>query len=183
MNFIKSIIQSIYLFYIQKSGRREIDYLRKNGCDIDKSVRINCDLKTFGSEPYLISIGPNSLIAQDVRFITHDGGMSVLNNLNKFDGKIMKKYGRIIVGENTFIGMGTYIMPNVKIGNNCVVGARSLVTKDVPDNSVVVGVPAKVIYNIDVYYEKSKDYCGLIDSSLFEKKSRKDVIMKSPLFM
>ena len=55
------------------------------------------------------------------------------------------------VGDNVFIGIGARIMPGVKIGNNCVIGANSVVTKDVLDFSMVAGVPARVIkwYNFE----------------------------------
>ena len=62
--------------------------------------------------------------------------------------------GCIEVKNNVFIGSNTIILPNVRIGNNVMVGAGSVVTKDVPDNSVVAGNPARVIESFDEYLGK-----------------------------
>lgn len=53
---------------------------------------------------------------------------------------------RICIGDNVWIGYGAQIMSGVTIGSNVIVGAGAIVTKDVPDNVVVAGVPAKVIH-------------------------------------
>ena len=75
--------------------------------------------------------------------MTHDGGISVLNNLGCFEKNIMDKLGKIKVGNNVFIGKDATIMPGVTIGDNVVIGLGSIVTKDVESNSVVCGIPAK----------------------------------------
>ncbi|HEY4083304.1 MAG TPA: DapH/DapD/GlmU-related protein [Burkholderiaceae bacterium] len=49
------------------------------------------------------------------------------------------------IGTGSFIGTHTVILPNVSIGRHCVIGAGSVVTSDIPDNSIAVGVPARVI--------------------------------------
>lgn len=49
------------------------------------------------------------------------------------------------IGDNVEIGAGAIILNNVKIGNNVRIGANAVVTQDVPDNSVVVGIPARII--------------------------------------
>lgn len=51
----------------------------------------------------------------------------------------------INIGDHTWIGSNTFILPGVNIGKNCVVGANAVVTKNIPDNSIVGGVPAKQI--------------------------------------
>ncbi len=89
----------------------------------------------FGSEPYLITLKNNCRISFDVAFITHDGGTWAFRNTYPKYSKVVK-YGCITVGENTFIGCRSVIMPGVDIGNNCVIGAGSIVTKNIPDNSV-----------------------------------------------
>lgn len=53
--------------------------------------------------------------------------------------------GNVLVGEGTHIGAGATIIPNIKIGKWCVIGAGAVITKDIPDYSLVVGVPGKII--------------------------------------
>lgn len=60
------------------------------------------------------------------------------------------------IGNNVFIGMKSTILKGVHIGSNVVIGANSLVNKDIPDNCVAAGNPAKVIMSIEDYYEKRK---------------------------
>lgn len=154
------MIKKIYLsFIVNKNNKKKIKYLIKEGVKIGKNTRILCDVSAFGSEPYLIEIGDNCLISSYVAFMTHDGGVSVLNNLNKFEKKV-DKIGRIKIGNNCFIGNKATIMPGVTIGDNCIIGLGSIVTKNVENNSVVCGVPAKKIKTIDEYAEdiKSKIY-------------------------
>lgn len=65
-------------------------------------------------------------------------------------------YGKVLIKKNAWIGMNAVITPGVTIGENAVVGAGSVVTKDVPDNCVVAGVPAKVIKRLDPKDQKEK---------------------------
>lgn len=104
----------------------------------------------FGSEPYLIELGDRVSLTS-VTFITHDGGVWVLREKHP-DIDVIKP---IKVGSNVFIGIGVIIMPGINIGNNVVVGAGAIVTKDVPDNVVVAGVPAKVVSSLNSYENKS----------------------------
>ncbi len=62
----------------------------------------------------------------------------------------------IVVGNDVYIGNNVIILPGVTIGSNVVIGAGAVVTKDIPDNSVAVGVPARVIKSADEYLEKLK---------------------------
>lgn len=124
------------------------DYFKKKGYVIGKNNRIF--IHDFGSEPYLVRIGNHSTITGGVKFITHDGGAWIFReeipNLNVF--------GKIEIKDNCFIGLNSIILPNVTIGPNSVVGAGSVVSKDVPPNTVVAGVPAKVIGNTEDYKNK-----------------------------
>lgn len=133
---------------------------------------LNCGIKSFGTEPYLISLGDNCLIAEEVRLITHDGAVFVLNNLGFFDDERKDKIAPIAIGNNVYIGTGAYIMPGVRIGNNCIIGAKALVTKDIPDNSVAVGIPARVIEDVETFYENTIEKGVLYNTTkmTFEEK-------------
>jgi carbonic anhydrase/acetyltransferase-like protein (isoleucine patch superfamily) len=108
---------------------------------------------TFGSEPYLVSIGKHVTISTNVSFITHDGGTWVFRDQPRYRRVI--KYGRIVIHDNCFIGARAIIMPGVSIGPNAVVAAGSIVTKNVPPNSVVAGVPAKFLSTVEEYAENA----------------------------
>ena len=64
------------------------------------------------------------------------------------DQGIVQRGQRVSIGEGSYIGINAVIVGNVKIGKHCVIGANSVVTKDVPDYCVAVGSPARVIKNI-----------------------------------
>ena len=156
---LKIIFNKIKHVYINRSYEAKRKYLIKQGARIGQGTRLNCTTNAFGSEPYLIEVGENCLFAAETCFITHDGGISVLNNLHKFlkAGKPvrMDKIAPIRIGNNVYTGMGAMIMPGVRIGNNVIIGAHSVVTHDIADNSVAVGIPARVISSIEDYYRRS----------------------------
>lgn len=125
----------------------------ENGLTVGKGVSVVGERSViFGSEPYLITLGDYCRISLDVMFVTHDGGTWVFRDTEKYKDVI--KYGRINVGAHSFIGARSVIMPGVSIGERCVIGAGSIVTKSIPDGMVAVGNPAKVIMTTEEYAEK-----------------------------
>lgn len=153
---INRIIGRIKLIKANANWESKRQYLISKGAKIGKGTRLNCHTLSFGTEPYLIEVGEDCLFAADIYLLTHDGGIKVLNSLDYFNGQRMDKVGKIKIGNNVYIGTGAYVMPGVTIGNNCIIGANAVVTKDIPDNSVAVGMPAKVIKSIDEYYHNCK---------------------------
>ena len=105
---------------------------------------------SWGSEPWLITLGDNVHITGECKFINHDGGTLIFRD--KVPNLEITK--PITIGSNVYVGEETMILPGVHIGNNVVIGARSVVTKDIPDNSVAVGVPCRVIKTTEEYFEK-----------------------------
>lgn len=106
------------------------------------------------------------------------GGLWVLRNMGLIDSRA-DKIGVIIIGDNVNIGWNAMIMPGVSIGNNVVIGCGAIVTKDVPNNSVVAGVPAKIIESIEEYCEKNIENILLTKGmSYIEKKEYLGKIVK-----
>ncbi|WP_267405630.1 MULTISPECIES: DapH/DapD/GlmU-related protein [unclassified Chryseobacterium] len=109
-------------------------------------------IPNFGSECFLIEMGDNVTIAEGVSFINHGGDGRVTKRIEKYkDGRT---FGRIKIGNNTFIGKGAVLLPGVSIGSNCIVGSMSVVSSSVPDNSVYAGAPARFICTIEQYGDK-----------------------------
>jgi acetyltransferase-like isoleucine patch superfamily enzyme len=88
-----------------------------------------------------------------VNFINHDGGTWVFRSQPKYRDVI--KFGRIVIHDNCFIGTGATLMPGVSIGPNSVIAVQSVVTEDVPSNTVAGGIPARVLMSVQDYAEKS----------------------------
>ena len=128
-----------------------------------------------------VIIGTNTFISRKVFIDTHSGATVTIGNncyitrntiiLNHTDThvggplRLYKKYGAdriskdVVIGNNVFVGVGSVILPGIKIGDNAIIGAMSLVNKDVPKNTVFAGVPAKYICNINDMLKKDfKDF-------------------------
>lgn len=115
-----------------------------------KNIKLHKDFNTVGSFSlstgcYIqalsgIEIGENFLFAPGLRLISVNHGVN--SEFKSEDTKPIK------IGDNVWFGANVVILPEVEIGSNCVVGAGSVVTKSFPDNSVIVGNPAKVIRTI-----------------------------------
>lgn len=140
------------LAYIYLKGT--IPYARRKGVKVGEGCRIY--ITQWGSEPFLISIGDRVTITSGVRLITHDGSTWLIRDEKS---ERYQKYLPISIGSDVFIGLNTLIMPGVTIGNNVVIGAGSVVTKNIPDNSVAVGNPARVISTYDALDKKIRATC------------------------
>lgn len=123
------------------------------------SIGEHCSIQKWKLPLYsnLIYLHDNVRIASNVGFVTHDIIHTMLNGKYPGAGHI-EKAGCIEVMDNVFIGSGTRILYDTRIGSNVIIGSGSLVTRDIPDNSVYAGVPARYICSFDEYVEKSKAY-------------------------
>lgn len=111
-----------------------VKYARQLGVEVADDVRFT-GIPDYGTEPWLVTIGSKCLITQNVRFMTHDGSVNIIRRLGTKYSKI-EKFGKILVGENCFIGANSMVMPSVQIGANSIIAACSCVTKDVPTGEV-----------------------------------------------
>jgi acetyltransferase-like isoleucine patch superfamily enzyme len=155
---LKKIFNRLHLCYSYywRHKANLVNYLRAQGAQIGENCSLLGGMSTFNSaEPYLIRIGNDVTITQGVLFVTHDGGTRVFRKSAPGWTKGTVKMGIIDIGDNVFIGVNSVILPNTRIGSNVVVGAGSIVTKDIPSNVVAVGVPARVISTIEDYAKRS----------------------------
>ena len=102
------------------------------GIDIADDARISFKARIDKTNPKGLSIGSKTYVAFDAIILSHDF------STRRHDA-------RTVIGSYCFIGCGAIILPNVTIGDHVIVGAGSVVTKDVPSHCAVAGNPAKVI--------------------------------------
>ncbi|WP_299153999.1 acyltransferase [uncultured Tateyamaria sp.] len=107
------------------------------GHDIHPTAQFSLSAKFDRTFPKGVHIGAHSYIAFEARILTHDRTRGL--------------YVHTRIGQNCFLGGRCMILPGIEIGDNCVIGAGSVVTKSVPARSLVAGNPARVLReNIDV---------------------------------
>ena len=168
----KSVVRILYKIYLKlfvRSNKSILKYLRDAGAKIGEGAIIG-SISILGSEPWLVEIGSKTRFAGiETRIFTHDGGIERLYHMGLTERRY-DCFGKVKIGSGCFIGHNCIIMKNVNIGDNCVVGAGSIVTKSVPSNSVVCGVPAKVICTTEEYCEKNKKYFDEVIDDLYEKR-------------
>ena len=128
-----------------------VGYARRIGVCVGQDCRLlGVDRSTFGSEPYLVSIGDHVTVTDGVRFITHDGGVWVFRQ--KYPD--IDVIDRIQIHDNVFIGVGALLLPGIEIGPDAVVAAGAVVTRTVPPGVVTAGVPARSINTLAEYEAK-----------------------------
>ena len=143
-------LERFFYLYIKHDN---IAYAKHLGVRMGEKCQILADPKSaFGTEPWLIKLGNHVDVTHGVQFLTHEGGIWCARGLNPELEK-MDTFSPITVGDNVLIGLESLIMPGVHVGNNVIIAARSVVTKDIPDGAVVGGVPAKQISTIERFME------------------------------
>jgi maltose O-acetyltransferase len=143
------LMRSLYTALHQRKIDSYLDGLKQQGLKIGESVNI---LEPFFIDPdhcFLISIGSNSTLAPNVRLIAHDA--STKRHLD------FTRIGKIVIGDNCFIGDSVIVLPGVTIGSNTIIGAGAVVNRDLPENVVAAGNPARIICTLDDYLERNRE--------------------------
>ena len=112
------------------------DFNRQQGCFLDPT---HC---------FLITIGDDVTMSIRVTVMAHDASTKKTLDYTKI--------GQVHIGSHVFVGANATILPGVTIGDYAVIGAGSVVTRDIPARTVAAGVPAKVICSVDEYVEKMR---------------------------
>ncbi len=127
-------------------SRLKIKRLVQKGLVLGNNVSIQNDVLIDKRHCHLITIGNNVTLAPRVMILAHDASTKKVIGYTKI--------GNVVIGDNSFIGAGSIILPNVTIGCNVIIGAGSVVSKDIPNNSVAVGNPACVFMSYEEYQKK-----------------------------
>lgn len=153
---IRKVLNILSFYWHRRSRKVYLDYLRSKGITIGVGtvckdpLTIHIDI----TRPELIEIGNHVFLHKGTTILSHDwASWCFIYKYHDF----IPSHKRIKIGNNIWFGESCTILKGVTIGDNCIIGIGSIVTKDIPANSVAVGSPAKVICTIDEYYNKRKN--------------------------
>jgi acetyltransferase-like isoleucine patch superfamily enzyme len=140
----KSIFKVLVKYLPVHQVRRNL--LRAAGYKVGKDVYIGGDLIIIDEliDKGLVGLGNRVAIAERVTLV-----ISSRPNFSRLSHLVSSKHGPIVIKDDAWLGTGVIVMPNITIGVGAVVGAGSVVTKDVPDFTVVAGNPAQIIRRIE----------------------------------
>lgn len=156
MSFIKSLARRI-LFPNTYSSAAYVKYLNQRGISVGEHTVIFSPNHTTIDirKPYLLSIGDYCKITKNVTILAHDYSISIARRVyGDFVGGSLP----VTIGDNVFIGIGATILMGTHIGNNCVIGAGSVVKGNFPDGVVIAGNPGKIVCTLEEYDRKNKEH-------------------------
>jgi acetyltransferase-like isoleucine patch superfamily enzyme len=133
--------QGVRMEALITSGKRIPEFRIGDNVNIEQNVHLVCHSRLIiGSD---VSITGHCAIVD----VTHP--YANVDDHIKIGSRILDEDSFVEIGNGSFLGFGTVVMPNVRIGKNCIIGAHSVVTKDVSDYSVIAGNPAKILRRYD----------------------------------
>ncbi|HHO76658.1 MAG TPA: acyltransferase [Deltaproteobacteria bacterium] len=125
------------------------EYLRRQGVRIGGNSRVIYPSYIDAGLPYLVEIGDNVTISMFATILAHDATTAYAGDLVKI--------GKVVICDRCFIGANSTIVCNVRIGPNSIVGAGSVVTHDIPPDTVCAGNPARVVCSTSEFEEKHRE--------------------------
>jgi len=148
-----SLLERVYLRLFVSSGFAYAAYLKKKAilhaqgdtCFISKAANI--------PDPHLVKLGDNVWITSGCQLLCHDASVIMINIMRSGHRDCV---GPIIIGNNAFLGNNVIVLPGTTIGSSTIIGAGSVVTRDIPDSAVFAGNPARHICDFE-------DYVGRIE--------------------
>ena len=164
MNF-RQLYRRLYWLFVGK--RNPLKWAKKIGVNFKGRAYLYGNIG-WSTEPWIITIGDNVSLTSGVKFITHDGGTLLFRDRVP-DLEITKP---IVIGNNVYVGNNVIFLPGVTVGDNVVIGAGAVVSRDIPSNSVAVGVPARAIKTLDAYFEKIQRESSHLGHLKGEEKDR-----------
>lgn len=148
---LKRLITQVRFWLYMGNGYKRAKYAKEKGLfgEIGENVKLPFSVPLY---PKLVKIHNNVIMHHSVKLITHDFMNAFLM---KIPGSYQYKHKEILcpieIMDNVYIGMNCIILGNVRIGPNVIINAGSVVVSDIPPNSIVAGVPAKVVGSFEMY--------------------------------
>ena len=140
-----SICQGIRIEIVYSSAGRKPELRIGDNVNIEQNVHIVCHSR--------ILVGSNVSITGHCAIVDTTHPYQDIHDPRRIGDRILDDDSYVEIGEGSFLGFGTIVLPNVRIGRHCVIGANSCVTRDLPDYSVAAGNPATVIRLYDMATE------------------------------
>jgi acetyltransferase-like isoleucine patch superfamily enzyme len=135
---LRNLLERLRRKHFEWKNRRYIARLRRRGVRIGEGCIIFS--RHISTEPYLVELGDRVVIAAGVQFVTHNGLSFRLRHTHPD----LQVFGPIRIGSDTLVGLNAILLPGTEIGANCLVNAGAVVRGRIPDDSVVIGNPARV---------------------------------------
>lgn len=186
---IEKVVNKIAHLKAMSSSTNYIKYLRAKGVKVGEGTHIHqksCLIDL--TRPSLVTIGENVLINDNFTLLTHDFVSGVFRELYH---DFIPSSGAVTIGNNVRFGHNVTILKGVTIGDNCFIGAGSLVSSDIPANSIASGNPCRVVSQLEQFYKYRQEACKpeayLYAQSIVERYGRKphpsDFWEEFPLFV
>ena len=150
---IRRLILQIAVCFIP-SYKKRAAFMKKHKVFHECGENVRIQSRKIPLYANLISFHNNVCVAANVTFLTHDVMHTLFRTMDGNSAFYQEKIGCIEIFDNVFIGSNSTILNGVKIGPNAIVAAGAVVTKDVPQGSIVGGVPARVIGSFEDIKEK-----------------------------
>lgn len=156
MNKLKHLLAAIYRWFFPITL---VEMYKRMGVKIGENCQFQFGVTIDYSHHWLVQIGNDVILAPKVHILTHDASTKMHLGYSRI--------ANVIIEDKVFVGANTIILPGVKIGKNAIVGAGSVVTKSIPENSVYAGNPAKMICTTFDYLKTKKQQ--MLDLPKYDK--------------
>ena len=155
-------IMKVYPFNVDLYMRLYVEHLRKCGITVEGKPKYIAPTAVFDANDYSqISLGDNITMSGESRIFTHDYSITTAsaalgNRIDRHEGELYLSQP-VSIGRNCFIGARSMLLPGTHKGDNVIVGASAVVKGNIPDDSIVVGNPARVIANTREWAQRTLD--------------------------
>ena len=143
---LHSLVRTAYDRFLRPDP---VEVLKKRGLQVGKNFHMLREVIIDYPHCWLITIGDNVTLAPRVHILAHDASTKIHLGYTRI--------GKVIIGDRVFIGASAIILPGVRIGSDVVIGAGSVVTRDIPDNVLAIGNPAQALMSLDSYLARKKE--------------------------